>query len=423
MNDKKRSLDYTWVIIIICFFMELICLGFCSSNKSLYLNAITEALGIKRGLFSINDSCRYVSTAIINLFFGTLVHKFGSKKMIMFGFLALIASMLTYSYGTNIFVFYIGGCLLGIGLAFTTTTMISSIIKRWCRTNTGKILGFVLAANGLGGAIAAQIVTPIIYEEGNPFGYRNAYRLVALILLVLAVVVFIFFKDKQTDIPAKKVPKKRSRGEGWVGMDFAAAKKRPYFYLTIFCVFITGMTLQGSTGIYASHMKDVGLDAAHIATILSVHSLCLTAFKFLAGVSYDRFGLRVTTLICDITAVIVTFMLSLITNSPIGLIIAFIYGIFSSLALPLETIMIPLITGDIFGNKSFDRLLGLMMAFNQLGYAVGAPVTNVCYDAFGTYNPIFYIFSFLMLTVTVMLQFIISASNKDRKKIETENAG
>lgn len=35
-------------------------------------------------------------------------------------------------------------------------------------------LGFVLAANGLGGALAAQVVTPIIYQEGNPFGYRNA---------------------------------------------------------------------------------------------------------------------------------------------------------------------------------------------------------------------------------------------------------
>ena len=32
--------------------------------------AITEATGIKRSLFSISDSCRYVTTAVVNLFFG-----------------------------------------------------------------------------------------------------------------------------------------------------------------------------------------------------------------------------------------------------------------------------------------------------------------------------------------------------------------
>ena len=36
--------------------MVLICLGFCSSVKSLYTVAMTDALGIKRSTFSINDA-------------------------------------------------------------------------------------------------------------------------------------------------------------------------------------------------------------------------------------------------------------------------------------------------------------------------------------------------------------------------------
>ena len=76
----KKKLDYQWVIVVTCFIMEFVALGFCSSNKSLYVGAITEALGIKRSLFSINDSCRYVSTAIVNLFFGTLIAKFEAAK-------------------------------------------------------------------------------------------------------------------------------------------------------------------------------------------------------------------------------------------------------------------------------------------------------------------------------------------------------
>ena len=85
---------YRWVIVAASFLMVFVCLGFCSSSKSLYLAAITEALGIKRSLFSINDSCRYIATAVVNLFFGTLCARFGRKRLIAAGFACLIASML-----------------------------------------------------------------------------------------------------------------------------------------------------------------------------------------------------------------------------------------------------------------------------------------------------------------------------------------
>jgi MFS family permease len=108
--------------------------------------------------------------------------------------------------------------------------------------------------------------------------------------------------------------------------------------------------------------------------------------------------------------------LALVTNSPAGQVYAMIYGIFSSLALPLETIMLSLITSDLFGNKSFEKILGIISALNTAGYAVGAPLMNWCYDAYGTYVPFIWVSVGIMVVVTVMFQFIISASQKERKR-------
>jgi len=80
LQTGKRKLEYKWVIVALCFLMVFTSLGFCSSNKSLYLSAITGALGIKRSVFSFGDSCRYITTAVVNLFFGTLVSKYGTRK-------------------------------------------------------------------------------------------------------------------------------------------------------------------------------------------------------------------------------------------------------------------------------------------------------------------------------------------------------
>ena len=415
----KKKLDYQWVIVVTCFIMEFVALGFCSSNKSLYLGAITEALDIKRSLFSINDSVRFMTSAVVNLFFGTLIHKFGARKMVAMGFICLVGAMQVYAHAESVFVFYIGGCLLGMGLAFCTTTMIGSIIRRWVKQNTGTILGFVLAANGLGGALAAQIVTPIIYEEGNPFGYRNAYNLVTIILIATGILAVVFLRNQpknETAAPAV-VHKKKPRGGGWVGISFDDAKKKSYYYVALVGIFLTGMVLQGVNGASAAHMKDVGLDAGYVATVLSLHSIALMVFKFSTGVMYDKWGLRVTMIICDVAALVVMVMLALVSNTPAGMVYAMIYGILSSLALPLETIMLSLITTDLFGNKSFDKILGIVAALNTTGYAVGAPLMNWCYDAFGTYVPFIWVCVGIMLAVTIMYQFTITAAQKERKRI------
>ena len=419
----KKKLDYQWVIVVTCFIMEFVALGFCSSNKSLYLGAITEALNIKRSLFSINDSVRFITSAVVNLFFGALIQKLGARKMVGIGFAALIAAMQIYAHASNVFVFYIGGSLLGLGLAFCTTTMIGSIIRRWVKENTGTILGFVLAANGLGGALAAQIVTPIIYEEGNPFGYRNAYNLVTLILVATGILAVVFLRNQpknDTSTAALTPHKKKPRGGGWVGIGYEDAKKKPYFYAALVGIFLTGMVLQGVNGASAAHMKDVGLDAGYVATVLSIHSIALMVFKFSTGVMYDKWGLRVTMIICDIAALVVMVFLALVSNSPAGMVYAMIYGIFSSLALPLETIMLSLIATDLFGNKSFDKILGIIAALNTLGYAVGAPLMNFCYDAFGTYVPFIWVCVGIMVVVTLMYQVVISAAAKERKAILAE---
>ena len=111
-SANKKVFDYKWIIIALCFLMVFVALGFCSSNRSLYLSAITDALDISRSAFSLSDSIRYIATAITNLFFGTLIAKFGSKKLICAGFICLIAFALISAFATNVFAFCLSGVFL-----------------------------------------------------------------------------------------------------------------------------------------------------------------------------------------------------------------------------------------------------------------------------------------------------------------------
>ena len=421
-EKNKKAFDYKWVIVAVCFLSVMITLGFCSSTKSLYLDVVTNALGIDRSLFSLNDTCRYVVNAIVNLFFGTLISKFGTKKLMLAGILSLTVSMAVYATATSVWMFYLGGALLGIGFSWTGTTMIGCVINKWCREKRGTIMGAVLAANGIGSAIAIQILSPIIEAGGQ--SYRNAYFVSGIAVLLVGVIILIFMREapKNHDASVPVHTKKKGRGEPWIGVEYSKAKTFPYFYIALVCVFFAGFCLQGIGGIAKAHMRDAGLTAEYVAFAMSFHALALALFKFLTGLIYDKLGLRFTSSMCSITGAIVMFLLSLVTNSPIGMAIAMIYSVFSSLALPLETIMLPIYASDLFGEKSYEKILGIFVSVNTAGYALGAPVVNLCYDSLGTYSPILVICSFIMLLITVVMQFVISKAHRVRREVEASAA-
>ncbi len=420
--SRKISAHYKWVVAAACFLMVFVCLGFCSSNKSVYVGAITEATGLSRSLFSINDTIRFIVCAVVNVFFGSLIQKFGPKKLMLAGFVSLIGSMLLYAVAADVWLFYVGGALLGVGTSFTTTATVGCIVGKWFQKHRGAVMGAILAANGLGGAVAVQIVSPIIYS--GRFGYQAAYRLVVLILVIVAAVVLLLVKEQPSDTPKTPttVAQKKPKGESWVGVEFAVARKKAFFYVALVCVFFTGFMLQGIHGVAGTHMKDVKLDENYITNLLSISSVVLTLSKFLTGAVFDKFGLRVATAFCSVAAVISMAALALISNSAGGNASAMIYGIVSALALPLETIMLPLYAGDLFGEKDYSKMVGIFIAVNYAGYAVGSPVINAVYDICRSYVPAFVFCAVLMAAVTVTMQIVIGKAHCFRETVVAQES-
>lgn len=415
MNNRKGP-EYKWIIAACCFVLCFTGLGFCSGNKGLFLAAVTEALGIPRSVYAISDSLRYIATAVTNLFFGVLIQKIGIRKLVGGAMGVLSLSCLVNSLAQSVIGFYLGGVLLGLGLTFGSTALVGYVIKQWFRENQGTVMGVVLCANALGTAVSAPVFSRIVYS-GDLFGYRTAYRMTAWILLVVGMILVLLLREapKQDAVAAKG-----KKGSGWSGITLHQALGKPYFYLACVCIFCTGAVLQSVTGVAVAHVKDQGLSAEFAATVSSVSALSLAAFKFLTGFMYDKKGLKVTMLICDCAAVIMILLLSAVTDSPKGQAVALIYAALAALALPLETVMLPLIAGDLFGEREFAKMLGIFVSVNTAGYAVGPLITNLCFDMVGTYRPVFLIYSAVMIAVTA--GFLLVHRQVAAVRGEVENA-
>lgn len=411
MKDTKKF-DYQWVIVVLSFLMVFISLGFCTTTKGIFVAPITEALDIKRSTYSLHSSFQYVTAFLVNLFFGSLISRFGIKKLVLAGNIALLISNLIFAFASTAGAFYIGGIFLGLGSAWTSTSMIGAIINRWCAKHKGTIMGFVFAANGVGGAAATMMLTPIIYHNGNPFGYRNAYLCVVAFLVVLIALILIFFKEKPKNSDDVEVVEKKTAGTDWDGISFSVAAKKWYFYGAAACALVVGMIMQGVNTVMAAHLKDVGFDAGYIATVVSAYSITLAVGKFLSGVVYDKFGFRTNVFICTISMFISLVLMCVVNTSVSGRVLAIVFAICTGIALPLETILIPIYVGELFGGRDFNRFLGIFESLTNAGFALGIPLMNLTYDVFGSYKNSFIVSAALMAAVCVILNLVINYAKK-----------
>jgi MFS family permease len=396
------------ILIVVLYVMEGACLGLYSSSRSLFLVAVTESLNISRSVYGLNDSIRFLMSAFMSFFFGMFVSRFGRKTMMLVGFISMIGCMLLYSVAESIVVFYIGSILLGFGMCWTTTSMTGSIAHQCFRNQSGRIVGFIMTAGSLFSAVSVQILSPIIYDETNPFGYRKAFRLMALTIAITGVIVMALYRDKGTPAPDAL---KRSPQKSRCTIVQSGVIRNSYFHIVCGCVFMTGFALQGVFGTYAAHLRDVGLDAGTIVNLASLISLSLMVCKFLIGVLHDHSGLSFTTTISYVAGGIGMFILT--TFKGAGSAMLWVFGALYAVALPLETIIPPLVAADLVGSGDYNRMTGILVAVISFGYAAGSTVTNLTFNLFGSYRPMYLFLGVAMIAIMLTFNLVIRAVAKD----------
>ena len=416
MKTRSKIFNQRLLTVVLCIMMVMVTLGFASSTRTLFTDEIAKELGVSRSAVVLGESFRYATTAIVNIFFGLLIAKFGDKKLICAGFFSLITAVLLYAFATNLVMIYLGGIFLGIGFSWTTTAIVGRVVDLWYAENKGTIMGLVLASNGVGGAIAIQMVGKLIDPEVTG-SYRKGYLLIAAVLSGAAVLMLLFFRNKpRGEAPTLSPQKKRKRSSDWEGISLSQAVRKFYFWGILLCIFFAGLILQGTYGIVAMHYKDVGIDYEKIKAMLSFSSLFLAGSKFLAGFSYDRLGLRFTASACILASIASSFLLAFTKGNSTGEILAILYTVISPISMPLETVMLPIYASELFGKQSYSTILGIFVSVNTAGFCVGGWVMNLCYDMMGTYYYALIAVGIAMLILLVLLQVILTLGKREKLK-------
>ena len=442
----KRSW-YAWVVFGAAFLMVFVSLGFGSSTKGTFLTAVTGSLGLARSKYTIGDALRYITTAVMSLFFGRTAKKIGLRTMALLGFIFMTLSFVVNGFAPQItdavnslipasneglrdlmryMPFYLAGILLGAGFAWATTTLASVIVRNWFASGQGTATGIVLAANGFGGFVSEIVVTRIIFGADGSLSneashWRAACFVIAGLMLFVGILVWLLFRNEPSDIGQEafrlKESKKRSKKNAeWDGFTAKEAFRKPWFYLAGLGFFLIGFCVQSMSNIAKPYIYDMGYDKSFVIVVFSIHALLLVAGKILTGVGNDTIGIRKTYAICTFAAMAAFLSLFFLPKAGSGqfgeVLFPWLYSIISSFGLPLETVMISLMAAYLFGRKDFPRIMGYYLALTTFGCAIGAPIANLFYDIQGTYKWITLVLAVMTLLTAVLHEAIMWYVNK-----------
>lgn len=377
-ESGEKNSSYRYVIAAVSFMFMFIAMGLGNAPNGQYLAPVTRQFGLSRADFSLTFSMRYLFTTIFNLLWLKIFTKIGIRRTVGAGFLFLAAAFFIFSSSSTLPGFYAGGILQGTALALCTSASCSYLVDNWFTERKGTVLGIVFAASGIGGALGNVLVARWIAQNG----WRFSYRLTSFLILGIGLGLTLFVRVRRR--PENAALQKARAEPSDAGPSLAELRRTGRFYALFAIVFVLGWLCNPVYTIAPAHLVDRGFDPVFAGQMTGLMFIVLGVAKVLWGALYDRFGLRpvfLTSCACGVAALLTLSRAS-------GELSAVAFAVLLGFAMPVETIMVPLLVTNLLGARAYTAMIGVFFALMSAGIAVGNPLINFGYSLAGSYSPV-----------------------------------
>lgn len=401
---ERKKLFYGWVVVLGCVLITITMVPPIMALSNKYLIYVTQDLGISRSAFTLANTI----VQGLGIFLSPLVARRlaeGNLKVIQsVSIVGYCASYFSYSLATAPIHLYLSSFLLGIFYLNAALIPVSMMVTNWFNHRRGLAMSVAMAGIGIGGTVFSPVLTFLLEH----YGWRASYRVMALIILVLALPAALFLLRKKPEdmgllpLGADQAANAAKTPPPAVGLriPFGQARGKLFFWLLLVGMLTNGLINAGALGHFPPAMQEYH-GAAVQAAVISLYSLIGIGGKLLLGWVNDRFGIVVSsTYACTLFGLSFVFILLSRTNVNMLYIMAVIFGLGSAIG----TVTPPLITAEIFGKEQYSRAYGIANSFSQVGLSLGSLAVASLYDASGSYQTAWVIL--LALTAVTLLCWV-----------------
>lgn len=352
-------------------------------NFGVFIEPLSEGLEAGRGAISLALTFGLVGNLVAGPVIGMLSDRYGSRRMILIGVVALATVLAGFSLVQSLLHLYIASVLLVILGAGTGPITYTRIIATWFDKRRGMALGLALIGIGLGGAIMPVLSQSLISE----FGWRDAYLYLAIMVFVVSFpLLFLLLRDRPgPNSAAPQAAEDKSQDAGEViesGFTVMEAVRTKEFWLLAIGFLIIAMGNSGGLVHLPPLLTDAGLTPERAALYAGVMGIGVTIGRAVGGYLLDIFHapyVAIAFLIGPFLAY--SFFLSGVNPNW-----AFAPVLLFGIGMGAEFDVIPFLITRYFGLKKFGAIYGLHISTFSIGTGLGPAVMGFSYDSYGNYS-------------------------------------
>ena len=341
---------------------------------------------------------------------GYLADRFGARRMVMVGLLALAASFVFFAFTQNFWWFLLAFVLLSMGQGLGGWVPLMTLMNHWFVRHRALAMGLVMVGMGVG----AMIIVPAIAWTTDPvvgrlnwipsapwdlvdpvgrLGWRNTALLIAAVIFICAIVLPRFIYSRPEDrglLPDGDVSRDgHASGEqaarsfqGDISITVGQALRTQAFWFISFGHGLGSMIILAIMSQFGLLMKDLGYGVQTTAWIVTLYTAVSIIFQFLGGYLGDRLPKNLTLFV--FTALQAAAVVILVLSPSLWMIALFaiLFGVGFGGRTPLTTA----IRGEYFGRASFGKILGISTLPMNAMLLVAGPMAGFMRDQFGNYD-------------------------------------
>lgn len=409
MGDKiKNSHLFHYGVAFYGFTLMFLIFAIIKSLHSMFLVPVTEGLGLERSAFSLVYTTIGVSLAVALPFTTKLLKKYPSRWIITATLVMSAGGFACFAFAREIWQFYLLAVIVGFGTSGCTNMVASLLINNWFIHKKGTILAIAFTGSGFGAAVLSPVLTWIM----GSMGWQAAYIFSGLLMGGVCIPLTFLFgyqRPSEKGMEPYQDPKNNAANTGRAllkqehahGPSMEQIRGKAFFWIYLACLFFWALAIGGVHMHIAAYLTDAGHSAGFVALVYSMYSICIIGGKLIAGVIYDKKGIRMEILYLAAGLALALICLLMAKNPMLALLYAFFYGVGSS----FSSAAAPYFTGSFFGQRDYASVLSMSNVAVVAGAAVGPFLSGKVFDAVGSYQMIFtvYLVLFLLAAVTMYL--------------------
>ncbi|MBR5337820.1 MAG: MFS transporter [Lachnospiraceae bacterium] len=381
--------------------------GMCLNSVGVFLPFVADALGVTKAAVSFYMTIQGLGLIIGMYIAGRMIPKGNIKLLLSIATIVMAVCFVFMSFGTDLMHWYIIAVPLGISISFIAPLPISILISNWFEKKRGFASGISFAFSGITGAILSPIATNII----QAYGWQTAYRVYAVIALVLMLPTAIFMLvNKPEDMGllpygvelGETVVKEGSKVSNVTyGTSLKDALKMPIFFTTIFVAFFLSIG-GGFNQQFPSHAVTMGLSPNTGSLLVSICMVIQLIANVPLGILCDKIGVRMAATIYSSIGALGALILSVSGSSPMMYVGCALYG----MGICQTMVVSPQVAREIFGKKDYARINSIVMIMFAFAGALCHTVYAGVAAIFGSYSVSlllafgFYIISIILVNVS-----------------------